>query len=63
LILALLSSLSFILQVGDAGERPLGPWLADAAGEEASLDAASCQLQAFPHNGDQPQGTTYQRSV
>lgn len=42
--------------MGDAGERPLGTWLADAAGEETSLHAASCQLQAFPHNGDQPQG-------
>lgn len=46
----------FILQVGDAGECPPGPGLADAAGEEAPLYAASCQLQAFLDNGDQPQG-------
>lgn len=46
----------FHLQVGDVGERPLGSWVANAAGEEASLDAASCQLQALPDNGDQPQG-------
>lgn len=47
---------ALILQVGDVGERPSGPWLADAAGEEASFYAASCQLQTFPNNGDQPQG-------
>lgn len=46
----------FIPQVGNVGERPPGPWVADAAGEEAPLDAASCQLQALPDNGNQPQG-------
>ena len=46
----------FVLQVGDVGERPLGPRMADAAGEEAPLHAASRQLQALPDNGDQPQG-------
>lgn len=45
--------------MGDAGERPSGPWVADAAGEKASLYAASCQLQAVPHNGDQPQGISH----
>lgn len=43
-------------QVGDVRERPPGPRMADAAGEEAPLHAASFQLQAFPDNGDQPQG-------
>jgi len=43
-------------QVGDAKERPPGPGLADAAGEEAALAAAACLLQALPHHGDQPQG-------
>lgn len=45
-----------VLQVGNVGERPPGSWVADAAGEETPLYAASRQLQAFPDNGDQPQG-------
>lgn len=44
------------LQMGDVGERPPGPRMADAAGKEAPLHASSCQLQAFPDHGDQPQG-------
>lgn len=46
-------------QVGDAEERPPGPGLADAAGEEAALAAAACLLQALPHHGDQPQGAGF----
>lgn len=42
--------------MGDVGERPPGPWLADAAGEEAPLHAASCELQAVLDDGDQPEG-------
>lgn len=45
-----------VFQVGNAGECPPSSRLADAAGEEASLYAASCQLQAFPHNGYQSKG-------
>jgi len=52
----------FILQVGNVGECPLGPRMADAAGKEAPLHAASCQLQAFPDNGDQPQGEPHHMS-
>lgn len=46
-------------QVGDAEERPPGPGLADAAGEEAALAAAARLLPALPHHGDQPQGAGF----
>lgn len=52
----------FVLQVGDVGERPPGPRVADAAGEETPLYAASRQLQAFPDNGDQPEGIPHHLS-
>lgn len=47
-------------QVGDAEERSPGAGVADAAGEEAALPAATRLLQALPHHGDQPQGAGQQ---
>lgn len=44
--------------MGDVGERPPGPRMADAAGEEAPLHAASCLLQAVLDHGDQPEGNS-----
>lgn len=44
------------MQVGDAEECAPGAWVADAAGEEAALAAATRLLPTLPHHGDQPQG-------
>lgn len=45
-----------LLQVGDAQERAPGTRVADAAGEETALTAATRLLPALPYHGDQPQG-------
>lgn len=48
--------MTLYVQVGDAKECTPGPRVADAAGKETALPAATRLLPTLPHHGDQPQG-------